>query len=208
VTTIDSTTTTRRHSAAKMVGAISAVGAAVAVAGLGTFGGFTDTTSPVGTKVDSGVVSIDVSAAGGSGVVPFAGGLMLAGDSRTHLVDLVNDGTTALSSVALKSWATTSSILDSDPVHGLQLTVESCSVAWVATGSDHTCAGTERSFYAGRIVVANQPLAGAASLVAGATDHLLLTATLPASATGDAFEGAESGLNFMFTGTQREGGAR
>ena len=45
----------------KIVGAIAAVGAAVAVAGLGTFGGFTDTTSPVGTKVDTGVVSIDVS---------------------------------------------------------------------------------------------------------------------------------------------------
>ena len=93
-------------------------------------------------------------------------------------------------------------------MHGLQLTVESCSVAWVDTGSDHTCAGTERSFYAGPIVVANQPLAAAASLGAGATDHLLLTATLPASATGDAFEGAASGLNFMFTGTQRGGGPR
>jgi hypothetical protein len=208
VTTIDSATTTRRHSAVKIVGAISAVGAAVAVAGLGTFGGFTDTTSPVGTKVDTGVLSIDVSAPGGSTALPFGGGLLLAGDARTHLIDLVNDGTTALGSVTLKSWATSSSILDSDPVNGLQLTVESCSVSWVDTGSDFSCSGAERSFYAGPIVATNQPLAGAASLVAGGTDHLLLTATLPASATGDAFEGAESGLNFMFTGAQRSGGAR
>jgi hypothetical protein len=207
VTTIDNTTT-RRHSAGTIVGAVSAVGVAVAVAGLGTFGGFTDSTSPVGTTVDAGVVSIDVSTAGGSGVVPFAGGLMLAGDSRTHLIDLVNDGNTALGSVALKSWATSSSVLDSDPVNGLQLTVESCSVSWVDSGSGFTCAGTERSFYAGPIVVANQPLAGAASLTAGGTDHLLLTATLPTSATGDDFEGAESGLDFMFTGSQRDGGPR
>jgi hypothetical protein len=206
VTTI--ATTFRSRSAVEVIGAISAVGAAVAVAGLGTFGGFTDTTSPVGTTVDTGVLSIDVSAPSGSTALPFGGGMMLAGDSRTHLIDLVNDGTTALSTVALKSWATSSSVLDSDLVHGLQLSVESCSVAWVAIGSDHTCGGTERSFYAGPIVVANQPLAGAASLAAGATDHLLLTATLPSSATGDAFEGARSGLNFAFTGTQREGGAR
>ena len=48
VTTIDSATTTRRRTALKIVGALSAVGAAVAVAGLGTFGQFTDSTSPVG----------------------------------------------------------------------------------------------------------------------------------------------------------------
>ena len=208
MTTIDGTTTTRRHSAVTIVGAITAVGAAVAVAGLGTFGGFTDSTSPVGTTVDTGVLSIDVSSPGGATALPFGGGLMLAGDSRTHLIDLVNDGTTALSSVTLTSWATSSSVLDSDPVHGLQLTVDSCSIAWVGVGSVHTCVGTERSLYAGPIVVANQPLAGAASLAAGATDHLLLTATLPISATGDAFEGARSGLNFAFTGTQRDGGAR
>ena len=208
MTTIDSSTATRRRSAVTIVGAISAVGAAVAVAGLGTFGGFTDSTSPVGTTVDTGVLSIDVSSPGGSAALPFGGGQMLAGDSRTHLIDLVNDGTTPLSAVTLKSWATSSSVLDQDPVNGLQLTVESCSVSWVETGSNFSCSGTERSFYAGPIVATNQPLAGAASLVAGGTDHLRLTATLPAGATGDAFEGASSGLNFMFTGTQRSGGAR
>ena len=64
MTTIDSTTTTRRRSAIKIVGALSVVGAAVAVAGLGTFGQFTDSTSPVDTKVDTGVLSIDVSQPG------------------------------------------------------------------------------------------------------------------------------------------------
>jgi hypothetical protein len=208
VTTPTSTMTTRYKSATKIVAAIGAVGAAAAVAGLATFGGFTDSTTPVGTNVDTGVVSITLNEAGDSGTVPFSGGMMLAGDSRGHLIDLVNDGNTALGSVTFDSWATSSSVLDTDAVDGLQLSVESCSVSWVKSGSDYTCAGTERPFYAGPIVVGNRALVGAASLAPGATDHLLLTATLPATATGDAFEGATSSLNFMFTGTQRTGSAR
>jgi hypothetical protein len=207
VTTIDSTTPTRRRSAVKIVGAISAVGAAVAVAGLGTFGNFTDSTSPVGTRVDSGVLSIDVSQPGGASV-PFAGGMMLAGDSRSAVIDLVNDGTTPLSAVTLRSWATSSSVLDQDTVNGLQLSVESCSVAWTSGAGAPTCSGTSRLYFTQPIVVNNVALTASAALAAGATDHLKLTAALPSSASGDAFEGATSNLNFQFTGTQKAGGAR
>jgi len=207
VTTIDSTTPTRRRSAVKIVGAISAVGAAVAVAGLGTFGNFTDSTSPVGTRVDSGVLSIDVSQPGGASV-PFSGGMMLAGDSRSAVIDLVNDGTTPLSAVTLRSWATSSSVLDQDTVNGLQLSVESCSVAWTFGAGAPTCSGTSRLYFTQPIVVNNVALTASAALAAGATDHLKLTAALPSSASGDAFEGATSNLNFQFTGTQVAGGAR
>ena len=207
MTTIDSTTPTRRRSAVKIVGAISAVGAAVAVAGLGTFGNFTDSTSPVGTRVDSGVLSIDVSQPGGASV-PFAGGMMLAGDSRSAVIDLVNDGTTPLSAVTLRSWATSSSVLDQDTVNGLQLSVESCSVGWTSGAGAPTCSGTSRLYFTQPIVVNNVALTASAALAAGATDHLKLTAVLPSSASGDAFEGASSNLNFQFTGTQVAGGAR
>jgi hypothetical protein len=207
VTTIDSTTPTRRRSAVKIVGAISAVGAAAAVAGLGTFGNFTDSTSPVGTRVDSGVLSIDVSQPGGASV-PFSGGMMLAGDSRSAVIDLVNDGTTPLSAVTLRSWATSSSVLDQDTVNGLQLSVESCSVAWTSGAGAPTCSGTSRLYFTQPIVVNNVALTASAALAAGATDHLKLTAALPSSASGDAFEGATSNLNFQFTGTQVAGGAR
>jgi hypothetical protein len=206
--TTPSSTMTRRTSATSIVAAIAAVGAAAAVAGMATFGDFTDSTSPVNTKVDTGVVSIDVSSPGGSAVVPFSGGMMLAGDSRSHLVDLVNDGTTPLSGVTLKSWATSSSILDQDVANGLQLKVESCSVAWDASGASPTCAGTVRTYVNSPIVVTDAPLSGSAALAAGSVDHIKLTASLPASATGDAFEGATSGLNFQFTATQRTGSAR
>ena len=45
-------------------------------------------------------------------------------------------------------------------------------------------------------------------MAVGATDHLKLTATLPSNAFGDAFEGATSGVYFVFTGTQKTGGVR
>ncbi|HLM07575.1 MAG TPA: hypothetical protein VK402_20545 [Blastococcus sp.] len=207
MTTNDSTTTTRRRTGLKIVGALSVVGAAVAVAGLSTFGQFTDSTSPVNTQVDSGVVSVDVSSPAGASV-PFSGGTMLAGDSRSALIDLVNDGNQALSAITLKSTATASSILDQDTVNGLQLTVESCSVAWTTGASAPTCSGTARTYFTRPILVDNVSLTSSAAQVAGATDHLKLTATLPSSASGDVFEGATSSLNFVFNGTQRGGGPR
>lgn len=208
MTSAVSTTISRRRSATGIVGAIAAVGAAAAVAGLGTMGGFTDSTAPVDSKVDTGVLSIDVSRPGGSSAVPFDGGLMLAGDSRTTLFDLVNDGSVPLSAVTLTSWATRSSVLDSDPVNGLQLTAESCSVAWTATAAAPTCSGTVSSYFSAPIVVTDRVMAGSSALAPGAIDHLLLTASLPSTASTDAFEGATSGLNFVFTGVQRDGSAR
>jgi len=207
VTTNDTTTTARRRTGLKIVGALSVVGAAVAVAGLGTFGQFTDSTSPVGTQVDSGVVSVDVSSPAGASV-PFSGGMMLAGDSRSALVDLVNNGTTPLSTLTLTSTATSSSILDQDTVNGLQLTVESCSVAWTSGATAPYCTGTVRSYLTQPILVSNAPLPASPALSATAVDHLKLTATLPTSATADAFQGATSNLNFVFTGSQRAGGPR
>lgn len=199
--------TSSRVTAARIVATLGVLGATAAIASFGTFGTFTDTTTPVDTTVDGGVVSIDLAAAGG-GMVPFTGGLILPGDSRTFPVDLVNSGNTALGSVSLGSWATQSSVLDSDPVNGLQLQVESCSEAWTAVGSGYSCAGTERAFYTGPMVVSGRPLAAAASLAAGGIDHLLLTAELPGTASTEAFEGATSSLSFVFTGAQRGGAAR
>ena len=80
---------------------------------------------------------------------------MLAGDSRSALVDLVNDGTTPLSAVTLTSTATSSSVLDQDTVNGLQLTVESCSVAWTTGAAAPTCSGTVRSYFTQPILVTN-----------------------------------------------------
>ena len=93
-------------------------------------------------------------------------------------------------------------------MNGLQLTAESCSAAWNTAGTVPTCTGTVRTYFTQPIIVDNAPLNLSAALAPGAVDHLKLTAALPASASGDAFEGATSALNFQFTGTQRAGGAR
>ena len=74
--------------------------------------------------------------------------------------------------------------------------------------ADYVCAGTTSTFYSGPIVGSGRSLAGAASLAAGGVDHLLMTASLPSTASGDDFEGATSDLEFVFTGTQRAGTAR
>jgi hypothetical protein len=208
VTSAVSSTTNRRRSAATIVGAIAAVGAAVAVAGLGTMGGFTDSTAPVNSKVDTGVLSIDVSQPGNSAISLFDGGAMVAGDSRSALLDLVNDGGTALSTVRLNSWATQSSVLDSDPLNGLQLRVESCSVAWTPAAGAPTCGGVVRTYLDLPIIVSNQSLPGTTALAAGVTDHLRLTASLPSAASNSTLQGSTSTLNFQFTGVQRTGGAR
>ena len=204
-----------QNTAAKIVGTVGVVGVAATIAGLTSFGAFTDSTQPVDTKVDTGVLSIDVADAGDSLSMPFGGGLMLAGDSRSYRLDLVNDGDVALSSVTMTSRATESSILDTDTVNGLQLDMKNCTVPWTVSDSVYTCGGTQSTVYSGPIVTANRtvsgpsgPSSGAASTSVGGVDHLLLTASLPSSASGDAFEGATTSLDFVFNGTQRAGAPR
>ena len=196
--------TARRVSLAKVMGSVGVIGAAAAVAGLGTFGTFTDSTTPAPVSVQSGVVSIALSAADGSATVPLAFDGVVPGASVTQAINLVNDGDSALSSVRLATAATQSSVMDADTVNGLQMTVRSCSVAWT---SDFSCAGSAKTLLAGGPVVRDAALTDPASVTAGATDHLAVTLSLPASA-GDAFKDKSSELALTFTATQRDGAAR
>lgn len=203
-----STSTRTIGNARKIVASFGVLGAAVAVAGLGTFGSFTDSTTPIATEVATGTVSIDVTQPGVT--IPLTTSGFLAGDSMSRAVDLVNDGTAALSGISLASTATVPSVLTTDTTDGLQLTVRSCSAAWTQAGPasapTYSCSGTAGTLLTGPAVV-DSPLAGVASLQAGGVDHLLLTVSLPNSA-GNSFQGQSSTLGLTFTGTQRTGGAR
>ena len=80
--------------------------------------------------------------------------------------------TEALAAIALTTSASTSSLLDTDAVNGLQLTVTSCSVPWTEAGTSpaftYTCSGTQGTVLASRAVItANQPLAASPALTAG-----------------------------------------
>ena len=136
---------TTRSTAAKLLASASLVGTAAAVAGLGTFGTFTSTTTASADQ-SSGTVVIALGNTGAStnrltvnatGLVP--------GDTVQRSVDLANTGSEDLASVTLTTSANPSSLLDTDATNGLQLLVERCSVAWteagVAPAYTYTCGG-------------------------------------------------------------------
>jgi hypothetical protein len=200
-----STAVVERSTAAKLVGTLGVLAAVGAIAGLGTYGGFTDTDA-VDSQVRTGVLSIDLDATAGGTTVPFSSAVMLPGDVERVLYDVVNDGEVPLSSVRFSSAATVSSPLDTDRVHGLQIQVQSCSQPWTPTGRTYKCDGTRTDSYTGPIVM-ETPLAGAASLAPGGVDHLLATISFPDKA-GDELVGQASQFSFTFTAAQRDGVAR
>jgi hypothetical protein len=197
----------RASRARKIVGSAAVLGVAAAVAGLGTYSTFTDSTAPLATGVTSGVLSISLLDGSSVATTPFQGGTFMAGDSVSKALDLVNDGNTPLASVSMRSWATESSVLDTDKVNGLQLLVRDCSQAWSGSGASATCAGTASTLYAGPVVTTRE-LTGPASLAAGGVDHLMLTASLPSTASGPAFQAVSSSLSVVFDAVQRAGADR
>jgi hypothetical protein len=194
--------------ARKVVGSLGVIGAAAAVAGMGTFGSFTDSATPVNTTIDTATLDINAGAVGAAIPVTTAG--FLPGDSLTRAVDLVNSGTSPLGSVFLNTSVATPSNLTTDLTNGLQLALKSCSVAWTQGGTasapTYTCSGAEQLLASGP-VINNINLANAASLAAGGTDHLTFAISLPTSAD-NSFQGKSAALSLTFMGTQRTGTAR
>src|SRR3712207_866743 len=116
-----------RDTTRKVLGSLAVIGTAAAVAGLGTFGTFTDSTTPVTTQLTSGKVSIDL--AQPATPIPATTTGLLPGDTIARTLTLVNDGDSPLSSVALGVTTGNPSVLTTDPVNVLQLTLRLCSVA-------------------------------------------------------------------------------
>ncbi|WP_324276448.1 TasA family protein [Blastococcus brunescens] len=195
----------RRSTITKAVASVGVLAAAGAVAGLGTFGSFTDSTTPVNADVAAGTVSINLSPAANYRTVQMTPGGLLPGDSTATPFDVRNDGDVAWESLTFSSWATRSSVLDSDPVHGLQLTLESCSTAWTVAGSDYACGGEVTPFYTGPIVT-QAVLTGTATHAPGGVEHLLATIAFPDTA-GQTHTDKISDLAFRFTAVQRAGAA-
>ncbi len=202
------TTTARSRTARKVLGSLGVIGAAAAVAGMGTFGTFTDSTAPLNASVTSGTLSLDLNAAGSTAALPMNAAGFVPGDSISRSVDLVNSGNLAFGGLSLNSVATTSSLLDTDKVNGLQLTVKSCSVPWTESltaekVATHTCSGTTATI-ANAPAVTTAVLPTVASTNPGGKDHLVVTLTLPTSAD-NTFQGKTSALSLSFTGTQKTG---
>jgi camelysin-like metallo-endopeptidase len=197
----------QRNRARKIIGSLAIAGAAAAVAGLGTFGTFNDSTTPVATTVQTGTVDINLTQQGYT--IPVTTSGFVPGDSLSRAVDLSNDGSSALSSVTLASTATAPTALTTDTTNGLQLTLKSCPGAWsqggTASAPVYTCSGSTTSLYSGPAVMSSA-LPGVASLASHGVDHLLLTLSLP-TAADNGFMKLSSTLNLTFTGVQRAGTA-
>ena len=183
-----------RGTARRITATVATLAAWTAVAGIGTYGTFPASTP--GLLAPQGNVSVALDAAAGSVEVPLEFSGLVPGGAVTRAVTLVNDGGADLSTVTVSTVVVRSSLLDTDPVHGLQLSIDSCATAWTP---DRVCPG-ERA-----VVVAPGPVRRAAELrtpasrAAGARDHLAVTVALPASA-GNEFNGLRSELVLTFTG--------
>jgi hypothetical protein len=204
-------TKTRRSNTRKVVGSLAIAGTAAAVAGLGTFGTFTDSTTPVATTVQTGTLDINLNQPSGAYAIPVTTTNFAPGDSITRAVNLSNDGSTSLSSVTLASVSTgASNNLTTDTVNGLQLALKACSVAYTQGGTAsapaYTCSGTERSLYSGPAAV-SLALSNPASLNPGGVDNLVFSVSLPSSAD-NTFQNKSASLSITFTGTQRAAAAK
>ena len=195
----------------KVLASTVVLGAAATIAGLGTFGAFTSTTSAAQTDA-SGTVTIGLGSAGGTDNRLTVGAAnIVPGDTVQRAVKLSNLGNADLSGVTLTTAATTSSLLDSN-TGGLQLSIDKCSVAWTEGGTapayTYTCGGSTSTVLAPVPVIgANRTLANLSSLVAGPTsapDYLRVTLSFP-TAADNTFQNQSSVIDFTFTGTQRAG---
>jgi predicted ribosomally synthesized peptide with SipW-like signal peptide len=190
-----------RLSLQKIVLSIAVLGAAAAIAGLGTFATFTSSTSATHT-IASGTLSLTAPFSRlGTGASPIA-----AGDTMQRAIDLNYAGSIAFSAVTLTTSASPSSLLDTDATNGLQMVIDKCSVAWTESGPPYTytCGGSTSSVLGSRALIGTDLALSNLTLTAGATDHLRATITFP-SAAGNTFQNQSSTLSYAFTGTQRAG---
>ncbi|GAW50870.1 MULTISPECIES: TasA family protein [unclassified Nocardioides] len=191
--------------AVKIFASVVLVGGAASVAGLGTFGAFTSTTT-ASESVASGKVVLSSAAGAVSMATPVAD--MVPGDVAQRAVTLSRStDTTSFGSVKLTTTGSTANVLTSNATNGLQLKIDQCSVAWTkaASTNDLTCSGTTTSVVAQRAVIGTDiDLAAATTTLnaSGATSFLRVSVSLP-TAADNTFQGLSNTLTFTFDATQR-----
>ena len=195
-----------KSTAVKVLASVVLVGTAASVAGLGTFGAFTSTTT-ASHDVSTGKLVLSTTAGAQDFGLPVTN--MVPGDTIQRSVTLTRStDTEAFGSVKLTSSADVSNLLTTDTTNGLQLKVEECSVAWVkaANTNDLTCAGQVDTLVTPRAVLAGTgaDLAHATTSLNGTAKaaNLKVTLTLPADA-GNSFQGLTNTIKFTFDATQR-----
>jgi predicted ribosomally synthesized peptide with SipW-like signal peptide len=193
-----------RKTAVKIFASLVLVGGAASVAGLGTFGSFTSTTS-ASAEVATGKVELSTGASVQG--LSVAAVNMVPGDTVQRSVTLTRSSATeAFGSVVLSTTGTAGNLLTGDAANGLQLRVDQCSVAWAqGAGNQLTCPGTTTSILAQRAVVGAGMSLGEATTALNGADaaaNLRVTLSLPGTAGND-FQGLSNTIKFTFDATQR-----
>lgn len=197
-----------RSSSTKILASVVLVAGAASVAGLGTFGAFTSTTS-ASESVGTGKVVIGLTQHATLGTTVAATNLV-PGDVVQRAVTLTRSADTeAFGSVKLTTAGSTANLLTSNVSDGLQLAIDQCTGGtWTkaASTNDLTCTGgTVTSIVAARPVVGTNLDLGAATTAlnaAGAKSELRLTVSLPSTADNN-FQGLSNTISFTFDATQR-----
>ena len=186
----------------KLIASLAVLGAAAAIAGLGTYATFTSSTSASHT-IATGTLSLT---SGPTNRLGTGASLVAAGDSMQRALDLNYAGSISFASATLTTSASPSSALDTDTTDGLHVAIDKCSVAWTESGPPYTytCGGTTSSVLASQPVVGSNVALSNLTLTAGATDHLRVTVTLPGTA-GNSLQNLSSTIAYTFTGVQRAG---
>jgi len=186
----------------KLIASLAVLGAAAAIAGLGTYATFTSSTSASHT-IATGTLSLT---SGPTNRLGTGASLVAAGDSMQRAIDLNYAGSISFGSATLTTNATTSSALDTDATDGLHMAIDKCSVAWTESGPPYTytCSGTTSSVLASAPVIGSNLALSNLTLTAGSTDHLRVTVTLPGTA-GNSLQNLSSTIAYTFTGVQRAG---
>ncbi|WP_193608762.1 hypothetical protein [Nocardioides lijunqiniae] len=204
--------TALKASSTKILASVVLVAGAASVAGLGTFGAFTSTTS-ASEAVGTGKVVLGLTQHASLGTTVAATNLV-PGDTVQRAVVLTRSSDTeAFGSIKLTTTGATANKLTTDQIDGLKLTVDQCTTGWTkATGTnDLTCAGgTVTNLVAARPVVGTNLDLGAATTALNtnaAAANLRLTLTLP-EAADNTFQGLSNTVAFTFDATQRAAQAK
>ena len=187
----------------KVIASIAVLGAAAAIAGLGTFATFTSSTSTSHT-IASGTLSLT---SGPTNRLGTGASLVAAGDSMQRAIDLNYAGSVDMGSATLTTSASPSSALDTDTTDGLHArdrqVLGRLDGVRPALHLHVRRLDLDRARLVGRSSAATSPSRTSRS-PPGTTDHLRVTVTLPSTA-GNAFQNLSSTVGYTFTGVQRAG---
>jgi spore coat-associated protein N len=198
----------RRVRTRRTAGRLAVLGGAVALATAASAASFTSASSVSQPSISTQALAIGIPAPGAANRLTLGALSVVPGDTMQRVVDLTNTASDDFGSITLTTVATASSLLDTDAVNGLQLTIDRCSQAWTESGVSpaftYTCGGTTTSTLASRAVIGSNLALSGLTLTAGSTNHLRLTLNLPLTAP-NSLQGLSSAITYTFTAVQRTG---